>query len=121
MAKQEYDNTNKGAVWAVGAFLNNDNAPVLRVKQDVDGVPMEVALFLNSDDPDIIDIITELVEVAEALREDGVKSPLFRTTIKPEEERGGGGSKRSSSRGSRRSGGRSKPSAAEKTDDGSAW
>lgn len=129
MAKKEYDNTNKGAVWANGAHLKNENAPVLRAQQDHEGQAYEIAFFLATDDEELIDLFREMVEIAEELREDGVRGPLFRTTIKPAEAREGGskrgGGKRSSRRGSKRG---PKPSRAtldaklqEEEDDGETW
>ena len=117
---QEYDNTNKGAVWANGAHLNNDRAPVLRAKQDHNGEEYEIAFFLATEDEDLQELFREMVEIAEELREDGVRGPLFRTTIKPVEPREGGskrGGKRSSRRGSKRA---SKPSE-EEVDSGETW
>ena len=79
---KEYDNTNTAAVWSNPGALDNESAPVLRVKLNVDGVDKEVGLYLNENHPDYHDLNDLVTELLEVIQESESSSPLFRGKVK---------------------------------------
>lgn len=79
---KEYDNTNTASVWANPGALENEQAPVLRVKLNVDGVDKEVGLYLNENHDDYRDLNDLIIELLEIIQESSSSSPIFRGKVK---------------------------------------
>lgn len=109
MSDKQYDNTNTAAVWANPSSLENETAPVFRVKLNVDGVDKEIGLYISDSHPAYQEILEAVMDIVDIASES--KVPVFRGKVREpyrkqeESSRGGRSSRRGGGAKSRASGG----------------
>jgi hypothetical protein len=109
MSDKQYDNTNTAAVWANPSSLDNESAPVLRIKMNVDGVDKEIGLYLNESHQAYQEILEAVMDIVDISAES--KAPVFRGKVRQpyrkqeESSRGGRSSRRGGGAKFRTSGG----------------